>query len=86
MRKLLADAAFWLSGRAADRAETVRSVRWKIRFLRRSEFWADVECWLAGLDSWRTLRERRRRQRQPRQRTTLDFKPITGRVGPNASY
>lgn len=64
MRQFLADAAYWLAYRSLRRAERTGTVAWKIRWLRRSEFWSDVECWIAGLGAWRDLRQRRVRSRQ----------------------
>lgn len=77
MRSFLADAAYWLAYRSLRRAGMSGTVAWKIRWLRRSEFWSDVECWFAGLGSWRTLRERRRRSRlEARRRIDLRLRSI----------
>lgn len=65
MRNYPADIAFWLAERALRRAERTSSAAWRIRWQRRSWFWSDVECWLAGLGDWRTLRARRRRRIRP---------------------
>lgn len=61
MRQKLADLFHWLSVRACNRAVKTTSAVWKLRWLRRSEFWSDCECWIVGLDSWKNLRSRRRR-------------------------
>jgi hypothetical protein len=59
VRDLLSDFFFWLAKRAQLRAERSTSAVWKIRYRRRSEFYSDVECWLAGLGTWKQLRRRR---------------------------
>lgn len=81
VRRLLAALAWRLAVGALSRAGETTTIAWKIRWKRRSEFWADVECWLSGLGSWRALRARRRRARAPHSTTT-----ITGPTGPRPTY
>lgn len=81
VRRLLAALAWRLAVGALSRAGETKIIAWKIRWKRRSEFWADVECWLSGLGSWRALRGRRRRARIPLSRSI-----ITGPAGPRRSY
>lgn len=56
MRRFLSWMFFSLALRAQKRAEGAYSVAWKIRWRRRSEFWADLDIWILGLASWRQLR------------------------------
>jgi hypothetical protein len=68
LRRLLADFAFVRAQEAVDRAEAAVTLKSHLFWTGRSRWWADVECWLSGLGSWRELRasrERRARQHLP---------------------
>ena len=62
MRALLGDVARFFAERAVNHARRSNDVAWRIRWLRRSLFWSDVDEWISGLRRWKVLKATRERR------------------------